>query len=650
MNYQSGYAVVDLETTGFSNHDRIIEIGVVLLDSHLGVQGTWETLIQPLRDISNSEIHKITATDVVNAPTFDDVASHLGGVLNGRVLVAHNAPFERRFLEHSLERAGVYVHLPARWIDTMDLASHYLGVKKLAEALALTGIHNDFPHSALGDAQATAELFAHFVTHNAAPIGGFSRAMCTTPPTSPLNLLPRGGTSHAGAWVQKLSQALPASGHKNEAAYREELTRALIDHEVSRSEILKLEQVAVQSGLGPDDVEAINEEFIRQLVVEAWADGVITDSERATLLAITGALGVDPAITASLMEHPLTGNVQASFALCPGDRVAFTGTLDLPREVWTQRATAAGLDVGGVKRTCAVLVAANPDTMSGKAQLAREKGVPIIGETAFAQLLSALEASNPQAPELIDVGRVEDIDHTVLALFPWLTAEQLSGGSDSAAVAAAWVSSSPERPLHELSEDLRPHHAPEATGAGIDRYLAVWSLHHDEMLSASADDLLDLPGVGEKRRLKLVELAVGLAIDGVPEIPVAAPIAAPLVEEPAPQVVEPEPATPDPTPEELLQEAWSSPYDPFAAGVYGGDMVKHTAVPAPQPKKRAPTVFKWSAIVFVASFVLAILLIATVDTDATSFATDLLVWAFLLSGITACIAGVIALVQKLLGK
>lgn len=111
MVNQSGYAVVDLETTGLSNSDRIIEVGVVLLDPHLGVQGTWETLIQPLRDISNSEIHKITATDVVNAPTFDDVAQHLGDVLNGRVLVAHNAPFERRFLEQSFERAGVDVKL-----------------------------------------------------------------------------------------------------------------------------------------------------------------------------------------------------------------------------------------------------------------------------------------------------------------------------------------------------------------------------------------------------------------------------------------------------------------------------------------------------------------------------------------------------------
>ena len=640
MVNQSGYAVVDLETTGFSNSDRIIEVGVVLLDPHLGVQGTWETLIQPLRDISNSEIHKITATDVVNAPTFDDVAQHLGDVLNGRVLVAHNAPFERRFLEQSFERAGVDVKLPARWIDTMDLASRYLGVKKLAEALDATGLHNDFPHSAVGDAQATAKLFTHFVAHNAAPISGFPAATCTTRPTSAANLLPRGSASREGAWAHKLSQSLPASGHKNEDAYRDELTRALIDHEISRTEVQQLEKVAVQSGLGPDDVDAINEEFIRQLVIEAWADGVITDSERATLLAISRALGVDTAITAALMERATTGDVQAGFALKPGDRVAFTGTLDLPREVWAQRATAAGLDVGGVKRTCAVLVAANPDTMSGKAQLAREKGVPIIGETAFAQLLSALESSNTQALEPIDVGQVDNIDDSLLDLFPWLTAEELRAGTDSADIAAAWISLYPDRPLHELAAALRPHHAPEATGAGIDRYLAVWSLHHDQMLSASADDVIDLPGVGEKRQHKLVELVVDLAIDGVPETPVEAPVEAPVAE----------PIATDPTPEELLKEAWSSPYDPFAAAVGGGDVVKPTPPAAPQRKKRAPKVFKWSAILCVVSFVLFVILLETLDPDAESLVSGLLAVTFVFSGITAGIAGVIALLQKLLGR
>ena len=94
----TGYAVIDLETTGFGTTHRILEVGVVLLRPDLTVERTWDTLIQPGRDIPNSHIHHITATDVVDAPSFADVAAYLGHLLNGRILVAHNAPFERCLL------------------------------------------------------------------------------------------------------------------------------------------------------------------------------------------------------------------------------------------------------------------------------------------------------------------------------------------------------------------------------------------------------------------------------------------------------------------------------------------------------------------------------------------------------------------------
>ena len=153
MDRQHGFAVVDLETTGLSNLDRIVEIGVVLLRPDLTVEGTWETLIQPERDIPNSYIHKITATDVVAAPLFCDVAPYLGSLLNGRTLVAHNASFEHRFLTNEFARAGAEDGL-CEWLDTMRLTKQYMGVGKLSEALDIARIRNRFAHSALADAEA----------------------------------------------------------------------------------------------------------------------------------------------------------------------------------------------------------------------------------------------------------------------------------------------------------------------------------------------------------------------------------------------------------------------------------------------------------------------------------------------------------------
>jgi len=103
-----GYAVVDLETTGLrpSWQDRIVEIGVVLLDPDGEVEGTWETLVNPERDLGPQEIHGIVAADVLAAPTFTDVAGAVVDLLRGRTFVAHNAAFDATFLAASYRNLG----------------------------------------------------------------------------------------------------------------------------------------------------------------------------------------------------------------------------------------------------------------------------------------------------------------------------------------------------------------------------------------------------------------------------------------------------------------------------------------------------------------------------------------------------------------
>jgi len=48
----SGFAVIDLETTGFAYHhtDRVCEIGVVLVAPDGGREDCWSTLVNPQRD------------------------------------------------------------------------------------------------------------------------------------------------------------------------------------------------------------------------------------------------------------------------------------------------------------------------------------------------------------------------------------------------------------------------------------------------------------------------------------------------------------------------------------------------------------------------------------------------------------------------
>ena len=61
-----GFAVIDFETTGLSpaKHDRVIEVAVVHVDENGRVEGQWETLINPGRDLGRQDIHRIRASDI----------------------------------------------------------------------------------------------------------------------------------------------------------------------------------------------------------------------------------------------------------------------------------------------------------------------------------------------------------------------------------------------------------------------------------------------------------------------------------------------------------------------------------------------------------------------------------------------------------
>ena len=101
----SGYTVIDVETTGLfpEMHDRIVEIGVVYLSHDGQIQDHWTTLVNPERDVGPTRIHGITPSDVVGAPTFAELAPYVLRAVSGRIVVAHNADFDLRFLAHELQ-------------------------------------------------------------------------------------------------------------------------------------------------------------------------------------------------------------------------------------------------------------------------------------------------------------------------------------------------------------------------------------------------------------------------------------------------------------------------------------------------------------------------------------------------------------------
>jgi len=147
--------VVDCETTGFARHDRIVEIAAVELDVNSGdVVDEFESLVNPMRGVGPTPIHGISQSMVEAAPTFEELIDTLVPRLHGATLVAHNLPFDVRFLRQELERAGVAFH-PGNGYCT------YRATKlTLSQACAHFGIPYETQHRALVDARVTARLAA----------------------------------------------------------------------------------------------------------------------------------------------------------------------------------------------------------------------------------------------------------------------------------------------------------------------------------------------------------------------------------------------------------------------------------------------------------------------------------------------------------
>ena len=159
------YAVLDFETTGSSpsRGDRAVEIGVVRVRRDGTEIDRYETLLQPDRSPGPTWVHKITAPMLTAAPRFGDVAGDIAAVLNGAVVVAHNASFDVRFLAAEFFMAG---HVPpdVKRLCTVQLMRRGrpgLSSYRLTSCCRAAGVQLDNHHTALDDARATAEVLTY---------------------------------------------------------------------------------------------------------------------------------------------------------------------------------------------------------------------------------------------------------------------------------------------------------------------------------------------------------------------------------------------------------------------------------------------------------------------------------------------------------
>jgi DNA polymerase III epsilon subunit family exonuclease len=163
----AAFCIVDLETTGGSpGSSKITEIGAVRVEG-LRITDRFATLVDPGRPIPETitRLTGISDAMVAGQPEIGAALDDFVAFARDDVLVAHNAPFDLRFLTYERRRtAGRYFTQP--WLDTLTLARRLLAgtvprhdLGTLAE-WADTQVRPE--HRALPDAEATAELLIRF--------------------------------------------------------------------------------------------------------------------------------------------------------------------------------------------------------------------------------------------------------------------------------------------------------------------------------------------------------------------------------------------------------------------------------------------------------------------------------------------------------
>jgi DNA polymerase-3 subunit epsilon len=164
------FAVFDTETTGLLPHkDEIVQIGALRVLNGRIIKGEeFDTLVDPQRPIpeASTRVHGVSNDMVRGAPVIAKAAAAFHLFASDAVIVAHNAPFDMAFLRRHAQAAQVQWDHPI--LDTVLLSAVLFGASvphtldALCDRLDIT-IPTALRHTALGDAQATAEALVKMI-------------------------------------------------------------------------------------------------------------------------------------------------------------------------------------------------------------------------------------------------------------------------------------------------------------------------------------------------------------------------------------------------------------------------------------------------------------------------------------------------------
>ena len=170
MTEETGRLVaLDLETTGISEGNRVIEIGCVEIVDRKITGREFQQYVDPERDIEEEAqvVHGITSERLQGEPKFSEVLEDLLAFVQDAEVLIHNAGFDLRFLDYEMRHARcdqTFEKSCRKVTDTLQMArAKFPGgssLDQLCDYFRVDRTHRD-RHGALLDAQLLAKVYLH---------------------------------------------------------------------------------------------------------------------------------------------------------------------------------------------------------------------------------------------------------------------------------------------------------------------------------------------------------------------------------------------------------------------------------------------------------------------------------------------------------
>jgi len=169
--------VLDTETTGLDpkTGHRLIEIACIELEDYLPTGRHFHRYCHPDRTIDPDaeRVHGISLASLADKPRFHEpqVWEEMVAFIGEADLIAHNAPFDRGFLNAELGRVNHPGYGPERWVDTLPLAQkRFPGMYNSLDALCKRfkiSLSDREKHGALIDTKLLAAVYLELRGGNA---------------------------------------------------------------------------------------------------------------------------------------------------------------------------------------------------------------------------------------------------------------------------------------------------------------------------------------------------------------------------------------------------------------------------------------------------------------------------------------------------